>query len=666
MRHPSPRALALAALFAAGCSAEDSMTPTEAPAAGESLSIVEPGKEDNFRSESAQEYLLTGTTTVTLEPEWADASEAEREARARALLPYRQTVIAWFLNAYMVEKSHDSANKDYGGFKALTKNGSWEDAELKPLDDLTWQFSFRQEIAGPLNLLDVLPTTLAADGTRTFDLTIGKVSTDEMQRLELNSEWYRKAPWSSFDPSTLDASRVEKVTLTIEAEPRSADAWFDYAKLVDDGVLDIGVHFGWDYHNAYHIVHSRSVYEHLVREGFESPVESYDALERDSGSLVKKMATPLGEVEVRVALFWGKPGSATDPDTDAGGRALEDDMRASLRDRDVVVFSGHSGPFYGFALANWRKTSEGDLDDSELPEVEMPDRYQVVLAEGCDTYAIGQGFFLNPAKLDRGNLDIITTTSFSNAGTADTVKDFLNAFIRPKAPRLTDLLRDLDSNSYWFTTMYGVHGIDDNPRRHPYANDDALCGACVTDADCGGEGNRCVTLADGEKACTFECTADDGCPAGFVCQAAQTGGWIRTQVCVSTQATCEVDDTPAPEVYISKVVPNPDGDLNEDGHFDVREDEAVTLVNEAAWPADLSGWSLADNVGVRFTFPQGFELKAGESVTVYGGGVADHVAPRSLGLNNDGDTLRLIDARGAEVQAVTWLRAAPGVAVVGR
>lgn len=44
--------------------------------------------------------------------------------------------------------------------------------------------------------------------------------------------------------------------------------------------------------------------------------------------------------------------AATDPDTDAGGKVLEDLARASLKTRDVVIYSGHSGPFYGFALAN--------------------------------------------------------------------------------------------------------------------------------------------------------------------------------------------------------------------------------------------------------------------------------------------------------------------------
>ena len=668
---PLHLALALPILLCAACDGQGGPVEPEPTPAGadERLTVVTPGKEDNFLSTSAQEYMLTGSTTLTLEAEWATRTPEERLARAQALVPFRQTVIGWFLNAYMVEKGHDATNKAHGGFKALTKNGSWEDLNLVAVDDLTFSFDFRQEIAGPLNLLAVLPTTVDADGKRWFDLAIGRVSTEEMQRMEHNNEWYRKAPWSSFDPATLDAERLDTVRLSVEAEPRSADAWFDYARLVDDGVLDVGVHFGWDYHKEYHRVHSRSIYEWLLASGFTSPVARYEDLRRDSGALKKSMLTPLGPVEVHVSLHWGEPGTDTDPDTDAGGEQLEADMRHSLAHRDVIVFSGHSGPFYGFALANWRKTDAGDLDDSELSSVEMPEgRYQVVLAEGCDTYAIGQGFFSNPSKADRAHLDIITTTSFSNAGTANTVRDFLSAFVfEDKAPRLGDLLTDLDNNSYWFSTMYGVHGIDDNPHRHPWAAADALCGECAVDADCGGVGNRCVGMAGGQAACTFECTADDACPEGFVCQAAQSNGWIRTQVCVTAQATCEAPVAPeAPaRVYLSEVMPNPAEDANGDGVFDSRDDEYAVITNDGDATADLGGWSLADTVGVRFTFPLGYVLAGGAQVTVYGGGAAEWTATRSLGLNNSGDTLSLLDARGAKRHSVTWRRAALGAVVVG-
>ena len=89
------------------------------------------------------------------------------------------------------------------------------------------------------------------------------------------------------------------------------------------------------------------------------------------------------------------------------------DMLQSLRSRDVIVYAGHSGALYGFSLANWDKTDEGDLDDSELATAEMPsDRYQIVFAEACNTYMLGNTFMQNPHKQGK-NIDIITSTNMS-------------------------------------------------------------------------------------------------------------------------------------------------------------------------------------------------------------------------------------------------------------
>lgn len=531
--------LALASALITGCDNEP-----EADAA-EELVLVPDGKADNFYSRTAQEYLVTGTTEVVLEPGYAEADYETRLARAQELVAYRQVVLGWFLNSWLVEKKPEEGETPYGGFKALTKNGSWQELNLREKDTLTFEFDFAQEFAGPLDLLNTLPTERDDEGRRYFELAIGKISTQEMLKLEINNEWYRKAPWSDFNPEDVDPERLTSVRMYLEPQQRSTDAWFDYARLVEDGVLDIDVHFGWDYHKEYHLVHSESVYNNLTRTGFKSPVDSYADYDRSSGPLTRTVLTPMGPVEIQVKLFWGAPGTETDPDTDAGGRLLEDDMRESFATRDIIMFSGHSGPFYGFALANWRKTSEGDLDDSEIAGLEMPaDRYQVVLAEGCDTYALGQAFFLNPAKADRKNVDIITTTTYSNASTANTVLDFLGAFTATnrgdelRVPRLSELLDDLDRNSYWFSTMYGVHGIDDNPQAHPFGAADKLCGACDEDADCGAPGNRCVKLPDEGKVCAYECTSDAGCPSGYTCQAASVGYWVNTHLCMPASQTC--------------------------------------------------------------------------------------------------------------------------------
>ena len=506
-----------------------------------------PGKTDNFISNSAQEYVLEGTTTVTIEESLRDASDEDKLARVKELVGLKQIVIGWFLNQYMTEKKDDDPNAEYGGFNSLTKHDSYEELGIRAVDELTYEFTFQLQAGGQKEHMADLGATLEDDGRRYFDLIIGKISNTEMAQLETNHEWYRSSPWDGFNPETVDASRLETLRLAIWLEEPSADGWFEVGRLFEDGKVTMGIHFGWDYHNDYHLVHSRSVYDWLVgSQGYSSPVPDYDELTRTSGPLTKTIDVDGQPVLVEISLFWGKPGTDTDPDTDDGGKILEEDMRTSFRDREVIMFSGHSGPFYGFALANWRSTDEGDLDDSEVAALEMPaGAYQLVIAEGCDTYALGQAFRMNPAKPDGKDVDVVTTTSYSNATSANSVKDSISAIVgqnydgtnEPKT--FKDYLRDMDNNSWWFDTMYGVHGIDDNPHGHPFGDQAMLCQACAEDSDCGGVGNGCTRLNEGEKFCSYQCTADDGCPAGYACMDVAEGSYLTTKRCAPTQLSCQ-------------------------------------------------------------------------------------------------------------------------------
>ncbi len=500
--------------------------------------VVPDGKEDDFFSLSANEYVLEGRSTVTVE---AGAGEA----RARELVTLKHIAIAWFLNQYLVDKEEDEANHAYGGFGAMVKTGSYQDLELTQLDEVTWQFKFSQLIAGRTNLLTKLP--LDANGV--LQVEIGKPSNDEMAQLETNSEWYRSAPWDEWNPATAAADKKETLALSVRAEKKSTDAWWDYTRLLGDDKLTIDVHFGWDYHSNYHLKHSESFYNWLVNtKDFHSPVSSFAKYKRTSGPLTKHISANGRDVTVEVRIFYGKPGSDTDPDTAAGGIVLENDMRESLRKSDVIVYSGHSGPFYGFALANWRMTDEGDLDDADMLTAEMPaDKYQIIVAEGCDTYMIGEAFKLNPAKQGK-NVDVITTTSFSNASTPATVEDFVTRLIeldstgRHRPRTVAAMLTDVDSESYYFHTMYGVHGIDDNPHLHPYARQDLMCTSCSRNADCGGVGNSCVKLsASAGKVCAPACTDDSGCPTDYKCKkiASASSSTIYASMCVPKTNVCQ-------------------------------------------------------------------------------------------------------------------------------
>ena len=527
-------AFALLALgAAAGCGAG---APSDADSSESNL---------DYYSASAKEYFVTGTSTVTLEPELATATDEAKTARAKELVALKNVAISWFLNQYLASKEDEDANKSYGGFSALTKFASEADATVTKTGALTYSFTYRVEAAGQKQLVDALPGTDDGAGGKKFTLQIGKVSNADLAKLDTNHEWYRSDPWGSFDPTKLAAAQLEGIDLAIVAQPGSKDAYLAYDKLYADGELSIAVHFGWDYWDRYDIKGSRNLYSWLVSQGFQSPVASYETLLRDSGPLTKTIKANGKDVLVKVSVF--HPGDASqsvpgpDPDTDEGGKVLELDVRDSLKNREIIIWEGHSGPLYGFALADWKKTDEGDFDDSDVPGAEMPSTYQIVVANGCNTYDLGQAFWKNPAKADHKSINVITTTSFSNAGTEASAKRVIDAVINQKngkvvASRVSDLASGLDADQgFGFDSMFGVHGIDSNPKANPLADASKLCAACTTDADCGADGNRCSVISSQAKVCTTGCVDDTGCATGYSCKALRN---VKEKQCVPTSGAC--------------------------------------------------------------------------------------------------------------------------------
>ncbi len=531
-------ALCPAVLALSGCAPARSTAPADLGTGEEFVEdgeVVPLGMADDFFSATASEFVIAGSDTVTLEPSYASRSTADRLSRARELVGLRQIALAWFLNQYLVDKEAEEANHAYGGFGAMAKASDYASVNIRPesTGSLTYRFDFEQLVAGRTNLMTLLHPQAAANGTRTFTLTVGLPTNVSMGELETNHEWYRSAPWNDWNPTTVPVAQRRDLVVSIRPETASHDAWFDYDRLFADGVLDIDIHFGWDYHAGYHVTHAHQMHDWLRAQGFTAPVTTFAALNRTSGAYTRTIRANGHDVRVEVRLFYGHTGGDTDPDTDAGGRQLEADARTSLATRDIIVYSGHSGPFYGFALANWRMTNEGDLDDSEMASVRMASgRYQIVVAEGCDTYQIGAAFGANPAHPALRDLNVLTTTSFSNAATPETVQAFLAHVLerdsrgrhRPRTVR--SLLTRLDAvSSLGFHTMYGMHGIDHDPTLHPYADREMMGQACSANADCGDLGNLCIRpRAGAARVCTAACTDDRGCPTGSACRQIASAG----------------------------------------------------------------------------------------------------------------------------------------------
>jgi hypothetical protein len=121
--------------------------------------------------------------------------------------------------------------------------------------------------------------------------------------------------------------------------------------------------------------------------------------------------------------------------------------------------------------------------------------------------------------------------------------------------------------------------------------------------------------------------------------------------------------TPFPSLLFNEILADPDGDANRDGVADRYQDEFIEIVNGSDTAIDLSGWKLQDAVTDRHIFPEGSLAPVGCAVVVFSGGapngdfggsLVQTASSKSLGLNNDGDTLRLVDLSATAVISYTF------------
>jgi hypothetical protein len=139
------------------------------------------------------------------------------------------------------------------------------------------------------------------------------------------------------------------------------------------------------------------------------------------------------------------------------------------------------------------------------------------------------------------------------------------------------------------------------------------------------------------------------------------------EMCQLTIATSLLAPPPpagAGELLINEVLADPPSgyDAGGDGAYHYHDDEFVELVNIGDGALDLSGATLADEIGVRATLPAGTVLAPGEVLVVFGGGSPADIGPGVqvlaasswLQLNNDGDTLTIRDAAASLLGEVSW------------
>lgn len=535
-RHVFAQLAALAGLLFAvsACSGamEDSNGENEASEGDGELEIVDPGKADNYYSDVAKEYELSGTIDVDItEEEYNDPTERNR------VISSRLTAVGLYLTTYLTDKIRgvDSngngeidedevlfENMDYGGFKAMVRNYSVENEEVTATEDGTYEVQYTIDVAGPKDFPEALAQNggeRTADGVE-FSFQMPEGATSDPENVE-------RGTIRDFSPSEYDGE-LETVELEAAPLPKIQNAYPHYRAFFEDGLYDITLFYGYDYNEPRgDLEDAEKAFESLESWGFDAPVAGFDQLESDSGPFVKTVESPgdetPDEVEIEVRIFHAKMFE--------GEREYQREFALDrLRDSDVFFYNGHAGPYYGFLMESG---STADIEDyRELAEIEMKDKQQLFVAQGCQTYSqYADMLYANPAKSEE-NLDVITTVNYSyGRGTMTLLENLVSTGQsgRHQPTPFYEIVQNLNGEFYngMKDVFYGVMGIDGNPQLHPYGNPDAIGESCETAADCGPEsGNVCA-----EGSCAVRALAEGSCPGDAQFGYLGDGEQLETGIC---------------------------------------------------------------------------------------------------------------------------------------
>jgi len=200
-------------------------------------------------------------------------------------------------------------------------------------------------------------------------------------------------------------------------------------------------------------------------------------------------------------------------------------FKSAVKTADVVIYDGHAGrrlDFSGVVLAY--KPDRAAVPASTFKDIEATDKQQVYLFNGCETYTgYADKLYENPHK-NTLNTDVITTGNFSAIQPkASQVIAFIHSFIDQRSgvwiPRSWDsvLSRMNAVGERSWVHVYGVHGLDDDPKGSPLADVAKVGSACTQNAECGAPDSRCITGPTGQRVCGMACADSAGCPAGTQC-----------------------------------------------------------------------------------------------------------------------------------------------------
>jgi len=494
----------------AGCAA----TPVSD---GDSEWFTPTGKSDGFISNRLAEYRITLTGVV----------EAPTLEEAQDLAPLKAKAMAAYLTVFLRQKDDRyDGNLDYGGFLGLVANESVQQMNVHRLSDRTYAFDVEMVAAAAIDLEVALG---AHEYTVSTEPLSTRIPMRRMKSLELEALGIRPLRVDDFHPDREPAADLEWFEATFVPEPAGIDAYPEYWGLweggpaapgyEETGTLDVAVFFGFD-EDGKDTSLAREMFDWMVWDrSMVAPVRNFDDLAVDAAPIEGEFYVDGGRIpmRLRVSLVHSRAPGATD-------EVLRERFVRAMAEADVVVYNGHAWLYHGFYLG---EGSRGAIESDEISDLEMPaDRQQLLVVNGCATYANYAGQLYAIEGKGPHNLDVLTTMNISAVDMADNFTEAVVDSLSFHAPHTyLEIIDELNNPALYprpeHVTIFGAHGIADAPRGHPFADVDQLCNPCERRQDCGRTtGTSCIELDQGDSYCATICLHDQGCPDGFECRGA--------------------------------------------------------------------------------------------------------------------------------------------------
>ena len=263
-----------------------------------------------YVSTNAREFALTARSYARFPNNYVDLDESSKQAALERAMDRRLSVLARGVKTHIDKVLRPFNNGETGEkaayFTYFRRNESRSADYIAPVGDSLFEFEFSLEFVGSYYLMSKLsPETVGT--RRTFEIEV----------------------------TDAEGTGIEVVEFEISGHP-SHDAFPRYQELFEDGVFDIGIHFGGDYNEErLDLETAKWLVELLVEDGWQNPeVRTFEDLEIDSPPFTRTLTIEGRAIEVQVYIYHSDMVEIADESR------LTEVMHHSLSMRDVVFIQG--------------------------------------------------------------------------------------------------------------------------------------------------------------------------------------------------------------------------------------------------------------------------------------------------------------------------------------